>query len=104
VRSAVSIDFFKATSVGGLFIESERLGPPSGSLAKALCRVWEGPLVSPASDGCEEPVNPDRRMEGRRVGAGAVVAQCTFIQITTAITPKDPTTVRTTRQRSKKSI
>jgi hypothetical protein len=26
--------------------------------------------VSPASDGCEEPVNPDRRMESRRAGAG----------------------------------
>jgi hypothetical protein len=24
--------------------------------------------VSPASDGCEEPVNPDRRMESRRTG------------------------------------
>jgi hypothetical protein len=58
--------------------------------------------VSPASDGCEEPVNPDRRMESRRAGAGAVVTQCTFIQITTAITPKDPMTVRTTKQRSKK--
>ena len=33
---------------------------------------------------------------------GAVVTQCTFIQITTAITPKDPMTVRTTKQRSKK--
>jgi hypothetical protein len=35
---------------------------------------------------------------------GAVVTRCTFIQITTAITPKDPTTVRATKQRSKKSI
>jgi hypothetical protein len=59
--------------------------------------------VSPASDGCEEPVNPDRRMESRRAGAGAVVTQCTFIEITTAITPKDPMTVRTTKQRSKKN-
>jgi hypothetical protein len=59
--------------------------------------------VSPASDGYEEPVNPDRRMESRSASC-AVVTQCTFIQITTAITPKDPMTVRTTKERSKKSI
>jgi hypothetical protein len=32
--------------------------PPSPTLGK--------PLVSPASDGCKEPVNPDRRVESRR--------------------------------------
>jgi hypothetical protein len=37
-------------------------------------------------------------------GALFVVTQCIFIQITTTITPKDPMTVRATKQRSKKSI
>jgi hypothetical protein len=32
--------------------------------------------VSPALDGCEDPVNPDRRMESRRAGTRAVVTQC----------------------------
>ena len=35
---------------------------------------------------------------------GSVVTQCINIQITIAITPNDPTTVRATKPRSKKSI
>ena len=60
--------------------------------------------MSPASDGCKSRSIPIAAWRAAAPGAGAVVTQCTFIQITTAITPKDPTTLRATKQRSKKSI
>jgi hypothetical protein len=40
----------------------------------------------------------------RRAGTGAVVTQCIIIQIKTPTTPRDPTKVKATKQRSKKSI
>jgi hypothetical protein len=61
-------------------------------------------LVSPASDGLKNRSILIAAWRARRAATGAVVTQSIIIQITTAITPKDPMTARTTKQRSKKSI
>jgi hypothetical protein len=60
--------------------------------------------VSAASDGWGADQSRSPHGKSRRAGAGAVVTQCIIIQITTPTTPKDPTKVKATKQRSKKSI
>jgi hypothetical protein len=68
----------------------------------AVARPISGKTLA-VLDGCERSI-PIAAWRARHAGTGVVATQCIIIQITTLITPKDPTKVEVTKQRSKKSI